>query len=144
MFFDFTPTLRHYENLFLDKNFGTYMMNSIISAGGSAISVVLGSMCAYAFQGLNFEVRRICFLIISTRMAPVVAVMVPLYDLQELRIGWDFTWAILGYTTFNLPFAIWILKGFFDNALPLKRRRCVMVQIDLKHFYRFYPWLPWN
>ena len=37
LFFDFTPTFRHYENLFLDKNFGKYMMNSIISAGGSAL-----------------------------------------------------------------------------------------------------------
>ena len=81
LFFDFTPTFRHYENLFLDKNFGKYMMNSIISAGGSAlISVVLGSMCAYALSRTEFRGKKdLLFWIISTRMAPVVAVMVPLY-----------------------------------------------------------------
>ncbi len=113
MFFDFTPTLRHYENLFLDKNFGTYMMNSIISAGGSAIiSVVLGSMCAYALSRTEFRGKKdLLFWIISTRMAPVVAVMVPLYAIfRNFELVGTLPGLILAYTTFNLPFAIWILK----------------------------------
>ena len=119
LFFDFAPTTKHYYNLFYNLGFSTYLMNSIIAAGGSAVvSVVLGSMAAYSLSRVDFRGKGdLFFWIISTRMAPVVAVLVPLYaifrgfDLIGTRTG-----LILAYTTFNLPFAIWILKGFFDNV----------------------------
>jgi multiple sugar transport system permease protein len=119
LFFDFAPTTKHYYNLFYNLDFSTYLMNSIIAAGGSAVvSVVLGSMAAYSLSRVDFRGKGdLFFWIISTRMAPVVAVLVPLYaifrgfDLIGTRTG-----LILAYTTFNLPFAIWILKGFFDNV----------------------------
>ena len=96
-----SPTFRHYENLFLDKNFGKYMMNSIISAGGSAlISVVLGSMCAYALSRTEFRGKKdLLFWIISTRMAPVVAVMVPLYAIfRNFELVGTLPGLILAYT----------------------------------------------
>ena len=99
MFFDFTPTLRHYENLFLDKNFGTYMMNSIISAGGSAIiSVVLGSMCAYALSRTEFRGKKdLLFGLFPPEWHQCCSRNgSTLCDLQELRIGWNFTWANSG------------------------------------------------
>ena len=119
LFFDFAPTTKHYYNLFYNLDFSTYLMNSIIAAGGSAVvSVILGSMAAYSLSRVDFRGKGdLFFWIISTRMAPVVAVLVPLYaifrgfDLVGTRTG-----LILAYTTFNLPFAIWILKGFFDNV----------------------------
>jgi multiple sugar transport system permease protein len=50
-------------------------------------------------------------------MAPVVAVMVPLYAIfRSAELIGTLPGLILAYTTFNLPFAIWILKGFFDNV----------------------------
>ena len=50
-------------------------------------------------------------------MAPVVAVMVPLYAIfRTVDLVGTLPGLILAYTTFNLPFAIWILKGFFDNV----------------------------
>ena len=119
LFFDFAPTTKHYYNLFYNLDFSTYLMNSIIAAGGSAVvSVILGSMAAYSLSRVDFRGKGdLFFWIISTRMAPVVAVLVPLYaifrgfDLVGTRTG-----LILAYTTFNLPIAIWILKGFFDNV----------------------------
>lgn len=119
IFFDFTPTFKHYINLFVENNFGTYLLNSIVAAGGSAlISVVLGSMCAYALSRTDFRGKKdLLFWIISTRMAPVVAVMVPLYAIfRNFGLVGTLPGLILAYTTFNLPFAIWILKGFFDNV----------------------------
>jgi multiple sugar transport system permease protein len=119
VFFDFTPTFTHYENLFLNLNFTTYIMNSLVAACGSAlISVVLGSMAAYSLSRIDFKGKSdLFFWIISTRMAPVVAVMVPLYAIfRSLDLVGTLPGLILAYTTFNLPFAIWILKGFFDNV----------------------------
>ena len=119
VFFDFTPTLKHYETLFVDLNFGRYMANSLIAAGGSAvIAVTFGSMAAYSLSRVEFRGKGdLFFWIISTRMAPVVAVMVPLYAIfRSLDLVGTLPGLILAYTTFNLPFAIWILKGFFDNV----------------------------
>jgi multiple sugar transport system permease protein len=117
--FEFTPTLKHYENLFVSLDFSRYMANSLIAAGGSAvISVILGSMAAYSLSRIDFKGKSdLFFWIISTRMAPVVAVMVPLYAIfRSLELVGTLPGLILAYTTFNLPFAIWILKGFFDNV----------------------------
>ena len=119
VFFDFTPTLKHYQSLFGEGNFGVYMANSLIAAGGSAlIAVTFGSMAAYSLSRVEFRGKGdLFFWIISTRMAPVVAVMVPLYAIfRSLDLIGTLPGLILAYTTFNLPFAIWILKGFFDNV----------------------------
>ena len=119
VFFEFTPTTKHYYELFANLGFSTYLFNSLVAAGGSAIvSVVLGSMCAYSLSRIEFRGKSdLFFWIISTRMAPVVAVLVPLYWIfRELNLVGTLPGLILAYTTFNLPFAIWILKGFFDNV----------------------------
>jgi multiple sugar transport system permease protein len=119
LFFDFTPTFKHYVNLFQGGNFSVYFLNSVVAALGSAlVSVVLGSMCAYALSRIDFKGKKdLFFWIISTRMAPVVAVMVPLYAIfRNAELVGTLPGLILAYTTFNLPFAIWILKGFFDNV----------------------------
>jgi multiple sugar transport system permease protein len=119
VFFSFTPTTKHYYELFANLGFTTYLMNSLLAAGGSAVvSVVLGSMCAYSLSRIEFKGKKdLFFWIISTRMAPVVAVMVPLYWIfRQLDLVGTLPGLILAYTTFNLPFAIWILKGFFDNV----------------------------
>lgn len=119
VFFDFSPTLKHYETLFTENSFGTYILNSLLAAGGSAvISVIFGSLAAYSLSRVDFRGKQdLFFWIISTRMAPVVAVMVPLYAIfRSLDLVGTLPGLILAYTTFNLPFAIWILKGFFDNV----------------------------
>ena len=117
--FDFKPTSAHYVELFTEKHFGEYMRNSLIASLGSAVvSVFLGSMAAYALSRAEFRGKKdLLFWIISTRMAPVVAVMVPLYVIfRSSGLVGTLPGLILAYTTFNLPFAIWILKGFFDNV----------------------------
>lgn len=119
VFFDFTPTTKHYTELFTERNFSVYFFNSVVVSTGSAlVSVVLGAMAAYALSRLDFRGKdHVFFWIISTRMAPVVAVMVPLYAIfRNLDLVGTIPGLILAYTTFNLPFAIWILKGFFDNV----------------------------
>ncbi len=119
VFLHFTPTLKHYVSLFQEHAFGTYLPNSLIASVGSAIvSVVFGSMAAYSLSRMDFRGKQdLFFWIISTRMAPVVAVIVPLYAIfRSVGLIGTLPGLIIAYTTFNLPFAIWILKGFFDNV----------------------------
>lgn len=117
--FVFKPTFEHYSDLFTEIEFGRYMTNSVTAAIGSAvISVVFGTTAAYAISRGRFRGKGdLYFWIISTRMAPVVAVTVPLYAIfKNLQMLNTIPGLIIAYTVFNLPFAIWILKGFFDSV----------------------------
>ncbi len=113
----FSPTTVHFTDLFTQADFGRYLRTSVLAAVGSAlISVVFGTTAAYAISRGRFRGKKdLYFWIISTRMAPVVAVTVPLYSIfKQLGLLGSIPGLILAYTVFNLPFAIWILKGFFD------------------------------
>ena len=113
----FSPTTQHYTDLFARGDFERYFTNSLLAALSSAIiSVVFGTTAAYAISRGRFRGKRdLYFWIISTRMAPVVAVTVPLYAIfKNFQLLNTLPALILAYTVFNLPFAIWILKGFFD------------------------------
>ncbi len=117
--FVFSPTTEHYGSLFAQGEFERYFTNSVVAAVASAvISVVFGTTAAYAISRGRFRGKRdLYFWIISTRMAPVVAVTVPLYAIfKNFQLLNTLPALILAYTVFNLPFAIWILKGFFDSV----------------------------
>lgn len=117
--FAFKPTFVHFRTIFSQDNFGTYLVHSVLAAGGSAvISVLFGTTAAYAVSRGRFRAKRdLYFWIISTRMVPVVAVTVPLYAIfKGFGLLNTIPGLILAYTVFNLPFAIWILKGFFDSV----------------------------
>ena len=94
------------------------LLNSIIIGGGSTILAVgLGTLAAYAFS--RFEIAGkddLLFFILSTRMLPPVVVVIPIYlmysalGLRDTHFG-----LILLYTTFNVSFAVWLMKGFIDE-----------------------------
>lgn len=127
--FVFEPTLEHFRALFSQGDFERYIGNSVLAAGGSAlISIGFGTTAAYAISRGRFRGKSdLYFWIISTRMAPVVAVTVPLYAIfKTFGLLGTIPGLILAYTVFNLPFAIWILKGFFD-AVPFEIEEAYMV-----------------
>lgn len=117
--FVFSPTMSNFTALFADGDFERYLRNSLTASVGSAlISILFGTTAAYAISRGRFRGKGdLYFWIISTRMAPVVAVTVPLYAIfKGLGLLGTIPGLILAYTVFNLPFAIWILKGFFDSV----------------------------
>ena len=143
--FNFTPTLRHYHNLFFEEHFLTYIVNSIVAAGSaSVISVAFGALAAYGLaRGKIRGEKHLSFWILSTRMAPVVAVMVPLYSiftglglLEALR-GKNLVGLILAYTTFDLPFAVWFMRSFFED-IPVEVEEAAKVDgcSNIKAFYK--------
>jgi multiple sugar transport system permease protein len=116
---NFEPTLRNfYDALFVFGGQGaiTFVANSIaITAASTFLSVGLGSMAAYGLARFSFRGRsQLSFWILSTRFAPPVAFVVPMYllalqlDLLDTRLL-----LILIYTSMNLSLVIWLLRGFF-------------------------------
>lgn len=115
----FSPTLEHYISLFSEgNNLGANVINSVIVTGVSTlIAVVLGCMGGYGLSRIRLRGKQhLAFWIISTRMAPIAAVLVPLYMIfNYLQLLGTYTGLIIAYLSFNLPFAIWLMTAFFDD-----------------------------
>jgi multiple sugar transport system permease protein len=123
----FSPTLENYVHALYDKNFLFYIKNTlIISVISTAIVTVAGALAAYSFARFNVGDGHVLFFILSTKMFPAIAVIIPYFLIfrdvgrtsfgQFLHIGLDQYGAlIISYTVFNLPFAIWLLVSFFQD-----------------------------
>jgi ABC-type glycerol-3-phosphate transport system permease component len=125
--FLFTPTLDNYVHAIYDKNFLFYIKNTLfISVASTIIVVITGSLAAYSFARYNVGDGHLLFFILSTKMFPAIAVILPYFLIFRevgktgvgsfLGIGLDQPGAlIISYTVFNLPFAIWLLVSFFQD-----------------------------
>jgi multiple sugar transport system permease protein len=118
----FEPTLEHYDALFSGGNdISPYIRNSLLAAGVSTvIAVVLGCLAGYGLARSRFRGKdHVAFWIISQRMAPIAAVVLPLFLIFRFTGLLGSTWGlVVAYLTFNLPFAIWIMNAFFAELNP--------------------------
>ena len=126
----FQPTLENYIGLVSGGNsLTTYFRSSILAAGISTIiATTLGCFAGYGLARVNMRGKHhLAFWIISTRMAPIAAVILPLYVgftfLHLINSIWGL---IIAYLSFNLPFAIWIMNAFFSD-LPKGMEEAAMV-----------------
>jgi multiple sugar transport system permease protein len=113
--FLFTPTLRNYEAIFSEVPLLKYLTNSLIIATGTTlITLVLASMAVYAFTRFEFKGRSgILNWVLSLRMLPTIAVVVPFFILfQRFKMLDTYHGMIIAYLPMTLPFAIWLLYGF--------------------------------
>jgi len=125
----FKPSLGNYKNLFATLGFSSYVINSIIaSLSSTAIALLLGSLAGYGLaRGKIPRKNDIAFWMISTRMAPIVGVILPLYLIfRKLHLVGTLQGLIIAYTTFNLPFAVWLMRGFFME-IPRDMEEAAMV-----------------
>ena len=126
--FIFRPTLQNYINAF-NSDFSVQVRNSLIIAiGSTVISVVLGSLTAYGFS--RYTIKGSDFLqfwILSLRMLPAIAVVVPFYLVfRTLKLLDTHVALMLVYCLTNTSFAVWVLKGFFDE-IPLELEEAAML-----------------
>ncbi len=139
----FHPTLKNfYDALFVFGGQGaiTFVLNSVvITCASTLLSVGLGSAAAYGLARFSFPARKhLSFWILSTRFAPPIAFVVPMYllflelDLLDSHIG-----LILIYTSMNLSLVIWLLRGFFAE-IPVEIEEAARVDgyTPLQIFWR--------
>ena len=117
------PTLDNYVGLAGGSlPFMSFFVNSVVSCLVAAVvAVVIAVPAAYALSRARFRsADQVGYLILVVRMFPMVVLLAPLY-LVLLNVGLLDTLfgLVVGYTTFGLPFAVWMLKGFID-AVPIE------------------------
>jgi multiple sugar transport system permease protein len=101
-----------------EKPIWSYLINSVaVALMTTAVVILIGSIAAYAFSRYDFKRKDdLVFWIFSNRMFPPIATVIPIFLLFSSFGLIDKQWGLmLAYSTFNLAFAVWILKDFFDG-----------------------------
>lgn len=114
------PTLDNfvYTLTFADGLFLRFFTNSlVVSTGVSLISLAVALVAAYSFSRFRYPGRDASMLwVLATQMIPMILLLISLYALL-LRMHLLNLWGLtLTYMCFALPFAVWMLKGFFDSV----------------------------
>ena len=122
--FDFTPTLDNYRVTLAGEGPAFFaskraILDTVLVAVGATFVTLLAALpAAFALSLLDFRNRRLAFLwVLFHRILPPIAVLVPLVFIYA-RIGLRDTHAgvILAHAAVNLPFAVLLLKSFFDDV----------------------------
>ena len=124
-------TLDSYQEIFGKNQLLQHFMNTLIVAGGSTIiSVIFGSMAAYAVArgSIGNRARKwfgLWFMV--QKMYPAIATAIPVYlVMRSLHLIDTKTALIIMNTSFNLPLVIWLMMGFFEQ-LPLELEESAML-----------------
>lgn len=113
----FSPGLWAYR-VILSGEWLNYFKNSIIvSVGSVLLSLIIGIPGAYALARYDLPRKNLTMLsILSVRMMPGVVVLIPFFFIFVfLHLLDNYFGLILVYTTFNLPYVVWIMKGFIEQ-----------------------------
>ena len=124
------PTLSNYVALFNGKQpFGTQLGNSIMVATVTVtISMLMAITGAYALGRIDFKGKSTLLLaILAVSMFPQVAVLSGMFELVRFLGLYDSLGAlVVSYTTFSLPFTIWVLTTFMKN-IPVELEEAAIV-----------------
>jgi multiple sugar transport system permease protein len=123
-FFGFDITFDHFKDVFVAPGGGRSdlsiaFLNSVIVAGASTVlATVLGVPAAWAYSRFTLKGKKDqLFFILSTRFMPPVVVVIPIFLMyRELGLINTKLGLILIYAAFNVPFTIWMMKGFVDEV----------------------------
>jgi multiple sugar transport system permease protein len=129
---DLWPTpwsFEQFTNLFTGRAFGTWYVNTIlVSVASTVIALVCAALAGYALARLKFRgSESFTVTILLTYVMPGALLFIPLYQMMS-GIGLnDSLWSlVLAYPTFTLPFATWLLVGYF-KSIPADLEEAALV-----------------
>ena len=124
-----TPmTMDNYKNI-VESGIGKYFANSfVVAIASTLISLVLGCFAAYGFARYNWAKREDrAFWVLSQKFLPAMAVVIPYFTMAAaFKLLDTQILLIICYTTFNIPFTIWMMRGFIED-LPKELEEAAFV-----------------
>jgi multiple sugar transport system permease protein len=121
-------TLTNYVDIFKPAAFGqnsgesTFLLalrNSVVVClGTTAVAMLFGTLAAYAFARFNIPQKRtLLLLVLGSQLLPAVSIIIPLFRMFNGAGLLDSVLAlILAYSTFSMPFVVWIMAGYFQSV----------------------------
>ena len=124
----FMPTLENYSTIFKNHPFPRFFSNSFIIASASTlICLILGAPAAFSYSRFRTGGDALRVSMLATQMLPAITLVIPFFlifkaiGLYNTRMG-----LVVTYITFNIPFVVWILIGFFEGV-PRELEESAMV-----------------
>lgn len=122
-------TLDQYRALIWDSPFLTWLGNSILVATiATILSVTFAALSAYALSRLKFiGAGLLTTVLLITYLLPGTLLFIPLYQiLSEIGLINSYAALILTYPTFLMPFATWVMLGYF-RSIPVELEEAAMI-----------------
>ncbi len=119
----------HMAVVAFDPVFLRFALNSMIVATGTTfVSIVVATLGAYSLARLRFPggevIGRFALL---TYTVPSVLLLIPLFKIVvTLNLANNLVALIITYTTFSVPFCLWLLRSYFQS-LPRDLEEAAMV-----------------
>jgi multiple sugar transport system permease protein len=119
--------LSNYAVLFKDGDAWTVWNSLVIATVSTAVAMVLGTLCAYSIARFRTGGDNFAMWILSNRMVPPIVIVFPVF-LLYVQLGWvdSFTGLIVLYTAFNLPYVIWMMRGYIQDV-PIELEESALV-----------------
>lgn len=127
VWFPATPSLRSFAHVIEVGGLDALKNSLIISSAATLLSLLIGSMAAYGLARYKVGGDQLPFFILSQRFMPPVAVIFP-FLLMFKALKWVDTYQalIIVHLTFNLPYAVWMMRGFFAE-IPVEVEESALV-----------------
>jgi ABC-type glycerol-3-phosphate transport system permease component len=123
------PTWENFSRLFTSTSFLIYFRNSLTVSGLAVLlTMVVGAAGAYSLTRYRYPGReQIAGLILCTYMFAPIMIVIPFFILVK-TVGIQNTHfaLVLAFTSFCLPFALWLLRAFFET-IPLELEEAALV-----------------
>jgi len=116
IFLGFDWTLANYEAVLERSNYGRFLWNSIIIAGGSTVlGILIAVPAAWSMAFVpGKRTKDILLWMLSTKMLPAVGVLYPIYLIFiQLGILDTRTGLVIVLMLINLPIIVWMLYTYF-------------------------------
>lgn len=113
----FQPTMEAYEKIFTGGMLKAFANSLKIAGIDIVLALFFAIPAAYSLARFKSKLNEnIGFWFLSIRMAPAFGVIVPIYIVIRSLKLLDSIFAVnLAHLLINLPFAIWLLKGYFEE-----------------------------
>ena len=124
-----SPTLAHFHHLLFETTFPQWAWNTVlVSVVATVGSLACAVMAAYAIERLRYRgAKHVGLAIFLAYLVPPSILFIPLADVVYKLGLFDTRWAlILTYPTFLIPFATWLLMGYF-RTIPYELEECAVI-----------------
>lgn len=113
-----TPTLQAYEEVLFGSPIPKHLLNSVIVTVGTTIIVMVGGIfTAYGLSKYKFKGSgTVLLILLATRIIPPIALLIPFFVIMSFLDLLNTHVSLIVINTFLwFPFAVWMLKSFFDD-----------------------------
>jgi multiple sugar transport system permease protein len=124
-----SPSLAAFRAVLVDRPMLRWIGNSAaVAALSTGLTMLLGITAGYALSRYSSRIGQAAGLtILVAKMIPTTLLVIPLYVLfRELGLAATLSSAALSHCTVTIPFAIWMLKAYFDS-IPRELEEAAMI-----------------